>query len=434
MHIPAARQTLIVFGRYPIPGKTKTRLIPALGPAGAADLQRRLSEHTVAAARRMAGRTGTRIVFCHAGGEQHRLQRWLGGGDVTYAAQAAGDLGRRMVTAIREAFHQGAGRVVLVGTDIPGLTAEGIEQAFDSLKRHDLVLGPSRDGGYWLVGMNRPIDLFGGMAWSRSDVLANTLERARRLGVAPFLLDPMSDLDTPADLDPLKPIGPYLSIVIPTLNEAAQIGRTLETAASVDAETMVCDGGSTDGTLVIARQMGARIVPCPRGRAIQQNRGAAMARGGVLLFLHADTRLPDGYVAHVFETLMDRRVVLGAFGFATDRRTPAMRWITFWTNLRAGRLKLPYGDQGLFLRRHDFQRAGGFPPVSIAEDLYLVRRMARYGRIALAPVAAVTSARRWQRLGPLRTTLINTVIATGCLAGIAPQRLAPLYRWPSKHE
>jgi hypothetical protein len=152
----------------------------------------------------------------------------------------------------------------------------------------------------------------------------------------------------------------------------------------------------------------------------------------VLLFLHADTRLPANYGDHVFETLMDRRTVLGAFRFATDVHTPAMRTIAFFTNLRAGRLKLPYGDQGLFMRRADFYRFGGFPETPIAEDLYLVRKMARNGRIALAPVAAVTSGRRWRRLGPLRTTLVNTLIAVGCLAGIPPEWLSPLYRLPEK--
>jgi hypothetical protein len=142
--------------------------------------------------------------------------------------------------------------------------------------------------------------------------------------------------------------------------------------------------------------------------------------------------MPLHYEDHIFDTLMDRRTVLGAFRFATDLHTPAMRTIAFFTNLRAGRLKLPYGDQGLFMRRADFNRFGGFPETAIAEDLYLVRKMARNGRIALAPAAAVTSGRRWQRLGPVRTTLVNTIIAVGCLAGVPPERLAPLYRLPAQ--
>ena len=223
---------------------------------------------------------------------------------------------------------------------------------------------------------------------------------------------------------------PYVSVIIPTLNEARQIEQTLAAAACADAEIIVSDGHSTDRTVEIARAQGARTVVGQRGRAVQQNRGAAAAKGDVLLFLHADTRLPENYVAHVFDTLMDRRTVLGAFRFQTDLDTPAIQWISFWTNLRAGRLQLPYGDQALFLYRDRFYAVGGFPEVPIAEDLYLVRRMNRRGRIALAPVSAVTSGRRWRRLGPLRTTLVNTIIALGCLAGVSPRRLAPLYRPP----
>jgi rSAM/selenodomain-associated transferase 2 len=350
--------------------------------------------------------------------------------------QATGDLGRRMHLAMQCAFDGGARRVVLVGTDIPGLTAAILEQAFAALDEKDLVIGPSIDGGYWLVGMTRPENIFDGITWSRPDVLENTLTLARRKGMTPGLLDPLNDLDTPGDLaremGPGQSPQPWLSVVIPALNEARQIARTITAASIPEAQIIVSDGGSTDRTVAIARSLGARIVSGQPNRAAQQNRGAAAARGEVLLFLHADTRLPPEYGDHIFETLMDRRTVLGAFRFATDIHTPAMQAIAFLTNLRAGRLKLPYGDQGLFMRRADFYRFGGFPETPIAEDLYLVRKMARNGRIAMAPVAAVTSGRRWRRLGPLRTTLVNTLVAVGCLAGIPPERLSPLYRLTEK--
>jgi rSAM/selenodomain-associated transferase 2/rSAM/selenodomain-associated transferase 1 len=427
---------LIVFGRYPRVGKTKTRLIPALGPVGAAALQKRLAEKTVATARQTAIRIGARLVFCHDGGREQQLRQWLGGRPIHFRPQATGDLGRRMHLAMQCAFDGGARRVVLVGTDIPGLTAAILEQAFAALDEKDLVIGPSIDGGYWLVGMTRPENIFDGITWSRPDVLENTLTLARRKGMTPGLLDPLNDLDTPGDLaremGPGQSPQPWLSVVIPALNEARQIARTITAASIPEAQIIVSDGGSTDRTVAIARSLGARIVSGQPNRAAQQNRGAAAARGEVLLFLHADTRLPPEYGDHIFETLMDRCTVLGAFRFATDIHTPAMQAIAFLTNLRAGRLKLPYGDQGLFMRRADFYRFGGFPETPIAEDLYLVRKMARNGRIAMAPVAAVTSGRRWRRLGPLRTTLVNTLVAVGCLAGIPPERLSPLYRLTEK--
>lgn len=423
---------LIVFGRYPRPGKTKTRLIPALGPAGAADLQRRLTERTVAVARRCLRRTGAHLAIHHDGGSKKQMQHWLGNRDIDYVPQAHGNLGGRMFRSLQWAFDQGARRVVLVGTDVPGLAPAHLEAAFDRLERHDLVIGPSKDGGYWLVGMSRLENIFEGIAWSTAAVLETTLNLARHKGMTNSLLDPLGDLDNSDDLD-REGLGktatqPYLSIVVPTLNEERHLAATLVGARSVDAEIIVSDGGSTDRTVAVARAHGARVVEGPRGRAAQQNRGAAAAEGRVLLFLHADTLLPAYHVDHIFETLMERRVVLGAFRFQTDLATPAMYWIAFWTQLRAAWLQLPYGDQGLFLRKRDFWAAGGFPQVPVAEDLYLVRRLARRGRIAVASAPVVTSARRWQEIGPLRTTLINTAIALGCLVGVDPARLAPMYR------
>jgi rSAM/selenodomain-associated transferase 2/rSAM/selenodomain-associated transferase 1 len=395
-----------------------------------------LAEKTVATARQAALRIGARLVFCHDGGNAQQLCQWLGGRPIRYLAQAPGDLGRRMHLAIQRAFDVGARRVVLVGTDIPGLTTEILAQAFSALHEKDLVFGPSIDGGYWLVGMTKPVNIFDGIVWSRPDVLEKSLALARKKGMTSYLLEPLNDLDTPDDL--AREWGsdhvptPYLSVIVPALDEAQQIPQTLAAATSPDAEIIVSDGGSTDRTAQIASSLGARVVAGRRGRAGQQNRGAAVARGEVLLFLHADTRLPCNYVHHVFEALMNRRTRLGAFRFAADIHTPAMRWIAFCTNLRAGWLNLPYGDQGLFLRHRDFAAVGGFPDVPIAEDLYLVRRMARKGRIAIAPAAVVTSARRWRRLGPMRTAMINTILAVGILAGVAPGRLAPLYRLPAQ--
>jgi hypothetical protein len=341
-----------------------------------------------------------------------------------------------MHRAMQRAFDSGARRVVLVGTDIPGLTTVVLAQAFSALNKKDLVLGPSIDGGYWLVGMTRPGNIFEGIVWSQPDVLEKTLALARQKRMTSQMLAPLNDLDTPEDLAREaavnQPPPPYLTVIIPAIDEARQIARTLTAASSPDAEIIVSDGGSTDRTEHIARSLGARIVSGPQGRASQQNRGAAAARGEVLLFLHADTQLPRNYVNHVFETLMARRTRLGAFRFATDIHTPAMRGIAYCTNLRAGWFNFPCGDQGLFLRKQDFDAVGGFPDVSIAEDLYLVHRMARKGHIALAPVAAVTSGSRWQHLGFIRTSIINTILAVGSLAGVAPGRLAPLYHLPAK--
>ena len=277
---------LIIFGRYPVVGRTKTRLIPTLGPAGAAALQKRLTEQTVATACRYGLKKGVRLVLCHEGGDRHRFERWLGKGQLDYTPQAAGDIGRRMFAGIQQAFDQGARRMVLIGTDIPGITDKILDQAFRSLNNHDLVLGPSTDGGYWLVGMKKPVDIFDGIAWSQADVLEKTIKIARQKRLSIELLDPLTDLDTPADLDHSpgwqKPSTPYLSVIIPVLNEAQQLGRTLSAAVSVDARMIVSDGGSTDhprSSLGHGPRLGGRCDHWPT-RAAPDSRIAQQQRPG----------------------------------------------------------------------------------------------------------------------------------------------------------
>jgi rSAM/selenodomain-associated transferase 2/rSAM/selenodomain-associated transferase 1 len=422
---------LILFGRYPVPGRTKTRLIPSLGPVGAADLQRRLTQESLATLLH-AGLPASSVEFCYTGGTPYQVKRWLGRRGIGFTRQAGGDLGSRMANALGAALDQGERPVVLVGTDIPSMTAGHIQTAFRALRRHDVVLGPSRDGGYWLIGVRRQVDLFQGIPWGRADVLARTLAQAVRQGLTVFQLEPLNDIDTPADLAAWQPQGewrhPYITVVIPALNEAATIADTIGRASTADTRIVVADGGSVDHTADLAREAGAEVIGTPPGRAVQQNTAASLAASPVLLFLHADTLLPRDYPDQVFETLMPVDVVAGAFRFKTDWNRRSMRLIEKTVQIRSTLLQMPYGDQALFMSRNIFEKVGGFPRVPIAEDLFLVRRLARLGRIAQARGSVLTSGRRWRTIGIWRTTLINYLIAGGCLLGMDPRHLAPLYR------
>jgi rSAM/selenodomain-associated transferase 2/rSAM/selenodomain-associated transferase 1 len=432
----AAPRRLILFGRYPRPGVVKTRLIPALGPLGAADLHRRLCERTLKTMLRAAVAP---LTFCFTGASRARMVRWLGDRSLDLQPQAGGDPGRRMQNSLEAALCSGARHVVLVGSDIPGLAEKHLHDAFAALQNHDVVLGPSRDGGYWLVGLRRPADIFSDIPWGGPEVLFRTLAAARHQGLSVGLVETLNDIDRPEDLASLPPADrktPYLSIVIPTLNEAARIQETIAQIGppSPDIEIILADGGSTDDTVVRAKAAGANVLLTAWGRAVQQNAGAAIAKGKVLLFLHADTRLPESFGAQLFDALLDRRTAWGAFGFKTDYDHWGMRVIECTVQVRSRLLKMPYADQALFMPRAVFQQAGGFPSVPIAEDLFLARRLRSIGRLALAPGCAVTSGRRWQALGIWRTTLINLLVAVGCLAGISPANLAPLYRIPPKRK
>ena len=155
-----------------------------------------------------------------------------------------------------------------------------------------------------------------------------------------------------------------------------------------------------------------------------------MAKGENLLFLHADTLLPEGYVTQVFETLMASGRVLGAFRFKTDFHRPLMRVVEWVTHLRSRYLRLPYGDQAIFMKKSVFERVGGFPMVPIGEDLLLVRHLIKHEnvQVLLATGTAVTSGRRWKTFGPLKTTWINLSVLAGMAMGISLQTLSRLYR------
>jgi rSAM/selenodomain-associated transferase 2/rSAM/selenodomain-associated transferase 1 len=424
---------LIVFGRYPVPGHTKTRLIPALGPTRAADLQRYLTEKTLKTAKAVASRGGMEVEACFEARSQTRLRRWLGSG-MFLSRQGSGDLGERMEAAFHNAFLSGCRRAILFGTDIPGLAAQPMEEAFRRLDTADLVLGPSTDGGYWLMGLRKlaPADVFRGIPWGGRDVLEKTIARAKEHGMTVHLLDPLTDMDTVEELKKWMPewmhSSPYISVIVPVLNEASNVDRSIASAQDPEAEIIVVDGGSADETVEIASQAGVRIVRSSPGRALQQNIGAAVARGEVLLFLHADTRLPKGYVAHVFDALLDPGTSVGAFLFRTDLDKPLMKGVEFLANLRSRYLKLPYGDQALFARKTAFERAGGFPIVPIAEDLFLVKELRKRGNVYIISAPAVTSGRRWEKLGVVRTTLMNQVILAGLALNISHHTLARLYR------
>ncbi|MEO6245967.1 MAG: TIGR04283 family arsenosugar biosynthesis glycosyltransferase, partial [Opitutaceae bacterium] len=350
------------------------------------------------------------------------------------------DLGARMERATREALSEGAKSVVVIGADCPQLTGPDLSAALARLREHDVVLGPAIDGGYYLIGLRRPQpELFRDIAWSTATVLAQTLATAKRSALQCHLLKRLGDVDQPHDLaiwaaTPAAQVAGQgrVSVIIPTLNEAQQLPGVLAAALSDQPhEVIVVDGGSADGTPDIARAHGVIMLASAPGRAAQMNFGAAIATGEYLLFLHADTLLPRDYAAQVRQTLELPGVVAGAFRFAIAGEFPGRSFIERATNWRARRRQLPYGDQGLFLRRELFHGIGRFPELPLLEDYVLVRRLRTRGRVMQTAGTATTSGRRWHRLGALRTTLINRIVVLGYHAGVSPARLARWYRGES---
>ena len=198
-----------------------------------------------------------------------------------------------------------------------------------------------------------------------------------------------------------------ISVVIPTLDEAACIAGSVGSVIGPGIEVIVVDGGSRDETRRLAQDAGARVLTSERGRARQLRMGGEDTTGDVVLFLHADTRLESGWQEAIRQALSDPECTGGAFTFRFAERGARERWIEFGVALRIALFRLPYGDQALFVRRSVLERMGGIPIVPMMEDLDLVRAIKRAGRLEILRPKAITSSRRYERAGGLRTVMLH---------------------------
>ncbi|MCI0340170.1 MAG: TIGR04283 family arsenosugar biosynthesis glycosyltransferase [Planctomycetales bacterium] len=219
-----------------------------------------------------------------------------------------------------------------------------------------------------------------------------------------------------------------ISVVIPTLDEEAALPRTIASCAALGPhEIVVPDGGSGDGTRAVAESLGASFLPAPRGRGRQANAGAAAAHGRLLLFLHADTRLPAGAGGEIRRVLEDPAVSAGVFRLRLDAAGVAYRVADAGATLRSRWLRQAGGDQGLFVRRERFAAAGGYPPVPLFEDIELSATLGRLGRLVVSRLAVTSSARRYTAEGPWRRQARNWALRLRHALGEDPASLARRY-------
>ncbi len=441
---PLAAARLIVFARYPEPGRCKTRLIPGLGAEAAARVHRDMTRHTLDWARRLANQA-VQVEVQYTGGSESNM-RDVFGDDLRFVSQVAGDLGVRLRAAVEQAQSDGIDKVLLVGTDCPQLDECFASVALAELDRHALCVAPATDGGYTLLGLRTELlnapgptaALFDELPWGTDEVLRQTLQRlGGRTPVA--VLPTLGDVDHPEDLhiwtrieEGVRQPAPKLSVILPVLGDEPNLRRALKSCQeSTEVEVIVVAAGDWLNARRIAVEEGAQFLVGPAQRAKQQNLGASRARAELLLFLHADTQLPDNYLQQVlqcFEGNEPETTVGGAFQLQIDSPRRAARLVERGVQLRSRWLQRPYGDQALFVRKPAFEQLGGFPIQPIMEDFVFVRQLTRLGRLTICDSRVKTSARRWHQLGFLRTTVINQLMIVGYHLGVSLERLARLYR------
>lgn len=220
-----------------------------------------------------------------------------------------------------------------------------------------------------------------------------------------------------------------ISVIIPTLDEEQWIEKSLRsvTRQPGGTEIIVADGGSQDMTRAIARPH-ARVIEAPRGRAVQMNAGAEYAGGDILLFLHADTRLPEGAFSVIRDKLSSPGVEAGTFQLTFDRSSPLLQFYSVCTRIQTP--VLCFGDRGLFVRRNSFNDVGRYPIMPIFEDLELSRRLYDRGGFVFADPAVTTASRRFNRNGLLYQQLKNLLLWSFYMVGGSPHRMTDYYTYP----
>lgn len=394
---------VLYFVKNPEPGKVKTRLARTIGDREAARIYKNLAQ-TNFNRLQCRNRKWTVIVLFDPPGAEMLIRQWLPGDGCLYHPQINGSLGERLVCGFEYAFKY-FDCVIAAGSDTLSLEPSHFERAFEVLKKHDVVLGPARDGGYYLIGLkeNRP-GLFENIPWSSPDVMRETLKRIHDQNLSCDRIDPLDDLDHENQLEFLKGDRMKISVVIPTYNEESTIEQTLcSLHPQHPDEVIVVDGGSTDATVSLARKNNSCIVlQSKKGRALQMNAGAQRAAGDIFVFLHADTQLPLRGL-ELIRNAISQGHQAGRFYMRFDQSGMMLKFFETYTRFHF----FSYGDQVFFMTRNIYENLGGYNEKAPFEDVEFYRRLLKLTHPVILKSKVTTSARRFIKTGSLRQKWIN---------------------------
>lgn len=386
------KNALIVFTREPAAGLTKTRMMPYYESGQCAELHLSFLKDIYKELRSV----DADIIVAYTGGEPLKI-RSVFGEKRTYIEQRGEDLGHKMFFALEDVFGMGCEKAVLIGTDIPELRSESLNAAFAKLEGDDIVLGPTADGGYYLIGMKElHSEAFDVKRYGESNVLEDTVKSISNAGLTIAYADTYHDMDDREDLAGYlrrmrhdrrlrtSATGRFIkanakiSIIVPIYNEASTIRKMMDQLMQYrsGAEIIFVDGGSTDDTLRIIGDK-FTVLTGAKGRAAQMNLGAEKSSGDILFFLHCDSVLPPNALDEIRECFADNEY--GCFGVQFNSSNFFMLTNRIISNHRAWSRGLPFGDQGIFISRELFFDTGMFPEIPIMEDYEFSRRLAASG-------------------------------------------------------
>ena len=413
------RNALLIFLRYPDAGKVKRRLSEEVGPERAAEVYEKLIRRTLGVAGDFKRRAPeARVVLFHTPQDPVEKLRNKFRGPWEFCPQQGKHLGARMANALRAAFATGANKAVLIGTDLSDIEATDIEGAFRNIGKKVAVLGPAADGGFYLIGTDRPIGApLHFSTWGTGKVFSRTARELEAIGFRIHLAAERHDVDCKRDLDRVGSdflFAGSVSIIIPTLAEAHKLSPLLlylQSSLWPGDEIVVVQGGPFDKVSLKRISPSLAVVSTRKGRGLQQNAGAILSRGTILFFLHDDSIPPPEFAYLIRRACRDYHAALGCFKLRFLPSNRALGLIASWANLRTALFKLPYGDQGLFCRKEVFERVGGFGRNYLMEDVDLVGKFRKMGQgrgaISILPVPVYSSSDRYLRKGILKASLLN---------------------------
>lgn len=433
--MPPARKALIVFMRYPEAGRVKSRLAASIGAAEAARIYEVLVRRTLGVVSEfLAANPKVHGVVSFSPGERRAQVESKFAGPWGFMPQEGSHLGECMGNADMALRAGGFEHVVLVGSDVPDLDSKDLSQAFAALDQHHAVLGPASDGGFYLIGLGRPCSVaFAPETWGTSEVLRRTEGLLRIQGLPPARTRCLSDLDDARDLHLLdsRPfLRDRLSVIVPTIDFGPGLTNTLDSLQDQlwpDDEVIVAQGGNAPPPGLEEGTGRVRVIRSPRGRGLQLNAGAVAAGGNLLLFLHDDSLPPAGFPFAIRRACANKSMAIGCFQLQFSPTNPALDLVARWANFRSRHLRLPYGDQGLFCRKDFFDSLEGFKRPYLMEDVDLVTRFRRHGKVVVLPSRIKTSSERYLRKGVLRASMQNHLLMFMYLLGVDERRLYRIY-------